>query len=199
MSFRARAETRDVEIATTKCRDSNPRHCRAYAGNAQRLILRRPCRLKRPRVHQHFAKKKTPASLQTFSLVGVSGFEPEASWTRTKRDTKLRHTPMNLYIIMVCKSSVKEDLREKPESIDTTGFYKIIVTQKSKKSNLYISQQEIELLVFISSNVHRDVHFLNTGGHQKPPTRQRFPNYPIGGCYTHLLGNALKKFTIYHI
>ena len=26
-------------------------------------------------------------------LVGVSGFEPEASWTRTKRDTKLRHTP----------------------------------------------------------------------------------------------------------
>ena len=37
---------------------------------------------------------------QTFSdpfmilrMVGVSGFEPEASWTRTKRDTKLRHTP----------------------------------------------------------------------------------------------------------
>ena len=27
-------------------------------------------------------------------MVGVSGFEPEASWTRTKRDTKLRHTPM---------------------------------------------------------------------------------------------------------
>ncbi len=27
-------------------------------------------------------------------VVGVSGFEPEASWTRTKRDTKLRHTPM---------------------------------------------------------------------------------------------------------
>ena len=26
-------------------------------------------------------------------LVGVSGFEPEASWSRTKRDTKLRHTP----------------------------------------------------------------------------------------------------------
>ena len=29
-----------------------------------------------------------------FSMVGVSGFEPEASWTRTKRDTKLRHTPI---------------------------------------------------------------------------------------------------------
>ena len=27
-------------------------------------------------------------------MVGVSGFEPEASWTRTKRDTKLRHTPI---------------------------------------------------------------------------------------------------------
>ena len=31
--------------------------------------------------------------LRTF-VVGVSGFEPEASWTRTKRDTKLRHTPL---------------------------------------------------------------------------------------------------------
>ena len=37
---------------------------------------------------------------QTFSdplmilrMVGVPGFEPGASWTRTKRDTKLRHTP----------------------------------------------------------------------------------------------------------
>ncbi len=26
-------------------------------------------------------------------MVGVAGFEPTASWTRTKRDTKLRHTP----------------------------------------------------------------------------------------------------------
>ena len=25
-------------------------------------------------------------------MVEVSGFEPEVSWTRTKRDTKLRHT-----------------------------------------------------------------------------------------------------------
>ena len=28
------------------------------------------------------------------NMVGVSGFEPEASWSRTKRDTKLRHTPI---------------------------------------------------------------------------------------------------------
>ena len=33
-------------------------------------------------------------------VVGVSGFEPEASWTRTKRDTKLRHTPIDQIIIM---------------------------------------------------------------------------------------------------
>ena len=33
-------------------------------------------------------------------MVGVSGFEPEASWTRTKRDTKLRHTPIAYDIIM---------------------------------------------------------------------------------------------------
>ena len=33
-------------------------------------------------------------------MVGVSGFEPEASWTRTKRDTKLRHTPIDQTIIM---------------------------------------------------------------------------------------------------
>ena len=32
-------------------------------------------------------------------MVGVSGFEPEASWTRTKRDTKLRHTPMQQYTL----------------------------------------------------------------------------------------------------
>ena len=38
---------------------------------------------------------KNPAEIDRFQpdLVGVSGFEPEASWSRTKRDTKLRHTP----------------------------------------------------------------------------------------------------------
>ena len=41
-------------------------------------------------------KKKRTAIAILFFLVGVSGFEPEASWTRTKRDTKLRHTPITL-------------------------------------------------------------------------------------------------------
>ena len=30
-------------------------------------------------------------------MVGVPGFEPGASWTRTKRDTKLRYTPKECY------------------------------------------------------------------------------------------------------
>ena len=39
--------------------------------------------------------EENPAEIKRFQpdLVGVSGFEPEASWSRTKRDTKLRHTP----------------------------------------------------------------------------------------------------------
>jgi hypothetical protein len=39
--------------------------------------------------------QKNPVEIRRFQpdLVGVSGFEPEASWSRTKRDTKLRHTP----------------------------------------------------------------------------------------------------------
>lgn len=39
-------------------------------------------------------KRKNPSCENMKDLVGVSGFEPEASWSRTKRDTKLRHTPI---------------------------------------------------------------------------------------------------------
>ena len=46
-------------------------------------------------------------------MVGVSGFEPEASWTRTKRDTKLRHTPIYLAIIMNFLCLVKPSFPEK--------------------------------------------------------------------------------------
>ena len=51
--------------------------------------------------------EKRAALATLFSLVGVSGFEPEASWTRTKRDTKLRHTPIApvLYSIIAGMSS----------------------------------------------------------------------------------------------
>ena len=33
-------------------------------------------------------------------MVGVPGFEPGASWTRTMRDTKLRHTPFTRWILL---------------------------------------------------------------------------------------------------
>lgn len=48
------------------------------------------CYLKSKRQDGYFHKNNRP------DLVGVSGFEPEASWTRTKRDTKLRHTPLTM-------------------------------------------------------------------------------------------------------
>lgn len=32
-------------------------------------------------------------------LVGAEGFEPSASWTRTMRDTKLRHAPIKSQLI----------------------------------------------------------------------------------------------------
>ena len=41
-------------------------------------------------------------------MVGVSGFEPEASWSRTKRDTKLRHTPKAKVIISIILPFVKQ-------------------------------------------------------------------------------------------
>ena len=40
-------------------------------------------------------------------MVGVAGFEPAASWTRTMRDTKLRHTPIRSPIIEEKSGSVK--------------------------------------------------------------------------------------------
>ena len=40
-------------------------------------------------------------------MVGVAGFEPAASWTRTMRDTKLRHTPIRSPIIEEKNESVK--------------------------------------------------------------------------------------------
>ena len=58
-----------------------------------------------------------------FSVVGVSGFEPEASWTRTKRDTKLRHTPIDQIIIMRIPTFVKSRLRSFADMIGTSCPY----------------------------------------------------------------------------
>lgn len=43
------------------------------------------------------AIKKTKAKRLRFLLVGVRGFEPPASWSRTKHSTKLSHTPINIH------------------------------------------------------------------------------------------------------
>ncbi len=44
-----------------------------------------------------------------FLLVGVRGFEPPASWSRTKRSTKLSHTPLSkvYYKTLSAKKQVK--------------------------------------------------------------------------------------------
>ena len=46
-------------------------------------------------------KVLNPLSFKTFSVVGAPGFEPGASWTRTKRDTKLRHAPITALIYYI--------------------------------------------------------------------------------------------------
>ena len=39
------------------------------------------------------SKQKKTRNNNFGSLVGVTGFEPAASWSRTKRSTELSHTP----------------------------------------------------------------------------------------------------------
>ena len=41
------------------------------------------------------SRKKKRTAAQSFSFLGVTGFEPAASWSRTKRSTELSHTPKN--------------------------------------------------------------------------------------------------------
>ena len=54
-------------------------------------------------------KRFKPDGLNLFPVVGTPGFEPGASWTRTKRDTKLRHVPLNaclLYTVLMRLSTI---------------------------------------------------------------------------------------------
>ena len=49
-------------------------------------------------------------------MVRVAGFEPTVSWTRTKRDTKLRHTRIvSSIIILILSPSVKRNMRRSRE------------------------------------------------------------------------------------
>ena len=47
------------------------------------------------------ARKNSTESFDSVLLmVGTPGVEPGASWTRTKRDTKLRHVPLTVFYYM---------------------------------------------------------------------------------------------------
>ena len=66
-------------------------------------------------------------------MVGVAGFEPTASWTRTKRDTKLRHTP-NLLIYYTDKAGKSQvlfhrvrEFHSSPRSGDFSAFVNSIL------------------------------------------------------------------------
>ena len=43
--------------------------------------------------------KKARTNVLTFFMVGVRGFEPPASWSRTKHSTKLSHTPKTILLV----------------------------------------------------------------------------------------------------
>ena len=52
-------------------------------------------------------------------MVGVTGFEPAASWSRTKRSTKLSHTPVFFFRReyyntekMVCQAQTAQNVKE---------------------------------------------------------------------------------------
>ena len=49
-----------------------------------------------PTVHEKQIKLECPSSIsiRTLCMVGAAGFEPAASWSRTKRATKLRYAPL---------------------------------------------------------------------------------------------------------
>ena len=55
-------------------------------------------------------------------MVGVAGFEPAASWTRTMRDTKLRHTPKCHIIIIITAANVKPEIHRNLPRVGKSRF-----------------------------------------------------------------------------
>ena len=58
--------------------------------------------------------KKIRRLLPTNFLVGVTGFEPAASWSRTKRSTELSHTPKEIYSVLVCTNGGVSTIESAP-------------------------------------------------------------------------------------
>ena len=82
-------------------RDSNPRESRAGARFPATADLTAAKPPGRGRGFDALTWEKQKGHLQRMQvsfLVRVAGFEPTASWTRTKRDTKLRHTRIDYHI-----------------------------------------------------------------------------------------------------
>ena len=72
------------------------RHRRRERGSPWSLTLVRDKQETAGSKHKHLDKTKSRKIL-LFVLVGVTGFEPAASWSRTKRSTELSHTPYYSY------------------------------------------------------------------------------------------------------
>lgn len=65
--------------------------CIRNVGVMQGFYALAPCQVSLG--HKFVSKKIGAGNTACSNVVGVAGFEPAASWTRTMRDTKLRHTP----------------------------------------------------------------------------------------------------------
>ena len=96
-------------LPSTGMRDSNPRF--QMFGDPGGTRTRDP-RLKRalllpPELRSHFRLPSTFIHEFPFccEVVGVVGFEPTTSWSRTMRDTRLRYTPNN------CRTDSRDGLR----------------------------------------------------------------------------------------
>ena len=58
------------------------------------------------RQNQAWTLKRSDSLLGGIDMVGLAGFEPAASSSRTKRSTKLSHSPLNLFRVIAGGGSV---------------------------------------------------------------------------------------------
>ena len=108
---------------------------------------------------RHFEKRKNRVKKPDF-LVGVTGFEPAASWSRTKRSTELSHTPKEIYSVLVCTSSsvfttesaplLSYGLRPLHNSTSESKTRSVVYTELShtpKEIQLFFVQKSVAALV----------------------------------------------------
>ena len=79
-------------------------------------------------------------------MVGVTGFEPAASWSRTKRSTKLSHTPVFFFRReyyntekMVCQAETAQNKKETKRAMGSTRYFCTLL-QKSLVESLTTGQ-----------------------------------------------------------